>query len=97
MPKWSSSRSRTTPSRRCARTWPRSRRSPEDRPALTGPAARADTGTIARHLEALAARAPETVEAYVALARVATRLAVEAGSLPSEGGLRVDEVLARWR
>jgi 2-amino-4-hydroxy-6-hydroxymethyldihydropteridine diphosphokinase len=64
--------------------------------ALTGPAVRGDTGTIARNLAALAERAPEAVPAYVALARVAASLAVRSGRLTSEGRARVEEVLRRW-
>jgi predicted short-subunit dehydrogenase-like oxidoreductase (DUF2520 family) len=37
--------------------------------ALTGPVARGDAGTIARHIAALRAVAPDSVPAYVALAR----------------------------
>jgi predicted short-subunit dehydrogenase-like oxidoreductase (DUF2520 family) len=64
--------------------------------ALTGPAARGDTGTIERNLAALAERAPEAVAAYVSLARVAAGLAVRSGKLNPEGAARVEEVLRRW-
>jgi predicted short-subunit dehydrogenase-like oxidoreductase (DUF2520 family) len=65
--------------------------------ALTGPASRGDAGTIARHLSALATRAPDVVEPYVALARVAAGLASESGRLSEEGRLRLEEALAGWR
>lgn len=65
--------------------------------ALTGPAARGDVGTISRNLEALAGFAPEAVEPYVALARVASSMAVGSGRLPAEELSRVEEVLDRWR
>lgn len=65
--------------------------------ALTGPATRGDVGTIARNLDALAARAPEAIPSYVALARVAAALAVRGGRLSSEGEAKVEEVLQRWR
>ncbi|HEV8571655.1 MAG TPA: DUF2520 domain-containing protein [Actinomycetota bacterium] len=70
----------------------------EDGPAaaLTGPAARGDAGTVRRNLEALEAHAPDTVPAYVALARVAVSLAEESGQLDAEGRARVEEVL-EWR
>jgi predicted short-subunit dehydrogenase-like oxidoreductase (DUF2520 family) len=65
--------------------------------ALTGPAARGDTQTVARHLAALSSGAPDVVESYVALARAAARLASEAGRLSEEGRLALEEELARWR
>jgi predicted short-subunit dehydrogenase-like oxidoreductase (DUF2520 family) len=49
--------------------------------ALTGPVARGDAGTIARHLAALAASAPDSVPAYRALARRTAGRAVAAGRL----------------
>jgi predicted short-subunit dehydrogenase-like oxidoreductase (DUF2520 family) len=64
--------------------------------ALTGPASRGDVGTIARNLAALAERAPEAVSAYIALARLAARLATRSGRLSSEGRAQVEEVLGRW-
>jgi predicted short-subunit dehydrogenase-like oxidoreductase (DUF2520 family) len=64
--------------------------------ALTGPAVRGDAATIARNLEALSARAPWAVDAYVEMARVAVDLAVRGGRLPSEGRARVEEVLGEW-
>jgi predicted short-subunit dehydrogenase-like oxidoreductase (DUF2520 family) len=67
------------------------------RAAITGPAARGDSGTIRRNLDALAARAPETVTAYVALARVALGLAVASGRLDEGGAEAVREVLDQWR
>jgi len=65
--------------------------------ALTGPAARGDAGTVARHLQALADRAPDAVQSYVALARSAATLAVQNGSLSEEGRRAVEEVLTPWR
>jgi predicted short-subunit dehydrogenase-like oxidoreductase (DUF2520 family) len=65
--------------------------------ALTGPAVRADAGTIERNLQALAGADPTAVSAYVALADVALDLAERAGRLSPEGRRRVEEVLARWR
>jgi len=64
--------------------------------ALTGPAVRGDAGTVERNLEAVAAAAPDAVDAYVALARQALRLGVDAGRLEPAGRDRVEEVLARW-
>jgi predicted short-subunit dehydrogenase-like oxidoreductase (DUF2520 family) len=64
--------------------------------ALTGPAARGDAGTIRRNLEALAARVPESVAAYVVLARAALDLAEQAGRLPADRRTAVEEVLAEW-
>jgi predicted short-subunit dehydrogenase-like oxidoreductase (DUF2520 family) len=64
--------------------------------ALTGPAARGDVGTIERNLEALDAHAPEARAAYVALARMAAEMALDAGRLTEEGRKQVEEVLDRW-
>jgi predicted short-subunit dehydrogenase-like oxidoreductase (DUF2520 family) len=65
--------------------------------ALTGPAVRGDAATVSRNLEALAARAPEAVRPYVALAELALELAERGGRLTAGGRASVDEVLARWR
>jgi predicted short-subunit dehydrogenase-like oxidoreductase (DUF2520 family) len=65
-------------------------------PALTGPAARGDAGTIARNLEALDASAPWAVASYVEMARVALDLAARSGRLPAQRRREIDDVLARW-
>jgi predicted short-subunit dehydrogenase-like oxidoreductase (DUF2520 family) len=52
--------------------------------ALTGPVARGDAGTVTAHLQALAARAPEAVAAYVAMARLTADRALAAGLLRPE-------------
>ncbi|WP_433530188.1 Rossmann-like and DUF2520 domain-containing protein [Micromonospora sp. CA-263727] len=49
--------------------------------ALTGPVARGDAGTVERHLARLAVTAPESVAAYLALARRTADRAVAAGRL----------------
>jgi predicted short-subunit dehydrogenase-like oxidoreductase (DUF2520 family) len=49
--------------------------------ALTGPVSRGDAGTVAGHLGTLAARAPESVPAYLALARRTADRAIAAGRL----------------
>ncbi|MER5459051.1 Rossmann-like and DUF2520 domain-containing protein [Micromonospora sp. NPDC002389] len=49
--------------------------------ALTGPVSRGDAGTVERHLAVLAATAPESVGAYLALARRTADRAVAAGRL----------------
>ncbi len=49
--------------------------------ALTGPVARADAGTIARHVEALRRVAPDSVPAYLALARRTADRAIASGRL----------------
>jgi len=67
------------------------------RRALTGPASRGDVGTVARNLQALADRAPDAVESYLALARVAGRLASEDGRLSERDRARLEEALARWK
>lgn len=49
--------------------------------ALTGPIARGDRDTMARHAEALAAHVPHLLSTYVALATETVHLAVRAGRL----------------
>jgi predicted short-subunit dehydrogenase-like oxidoreductase (DUF2520 family) len=49
--------------------------------ALTGPVARGDTATIARHLAALAEHAPEVLDAYRAVLARCIEVAVAKGSL----------------
>ncbi|SCE84873.1 Rossmann-like and DUF2520 domain-containing protein [Micromonospora chokoriensis] len=49
--------------------------------ALTGPVSRGDAGTVERHLTRLAATAPESVPAYLALARRTADRAIAAGRL----------------
>jgi predicted short-subunit dehydrogenase-like oxidoreductase (DUF2520 family) len=61
--------------------------------ALTGPVARGDADTVASHLRALRAVAPETVPAYVALARLTADRALAAGSLAPGDAQRLLGVL----
>jgi predicted short-subunit dehydrogenase-like oxidoreductase (DUF2520 family) len=49
--------------------------------ALTGPVSRGDAGTVAGHLAVLGASAPESVPAYLALARRTADRAIAAGRL----------------
>jgi predicted short-subunit dehydrogenase-like oxidoreductase (DUF2520 family) len=49
--------------------------------ALTGPVARGDAGTIAKHIATLAAVAPDSVPVYLALARRTADRAIAAGRL----------------
>lgn len=49
--------------------------------ALTGPVSRGDAGTVERHLARLASTAPESVPAYLALARRTADRAIAAGRL----------------
>ncbi|WP_262282713.1 Rossmann-like and DUF2520 domain-containing protein [Micromonospora sp. MA102] len=59
--------------------------------ALTGPVSRGDAGTVRRHLERLAATAPESVPPYLALARRTADRAVAAGRLrPVDAALLLD-------
>lgn len=51
--------------------------------ALTGPVVRNDAGTLAGHLAVLRATAPESVPAYLALARRTADRAIAAGRLPA--------------
>jgi predicted short-subunit dehydrogenase-like oxidoreductase (DUF2520 family) len=61
--------------------------------ALTGPVARGDADTVASHLRALRAVAPEAVPAYVALARLTADRALAAGSLAPGDAQRLLGVL----
>jgi predicted short-subunit dehydrogenase-like oxidoreductase (DUF2520 family) len=65
--------------------------------ALTGPVSRGDAGTVARHLERLAAVAPDSVPAYVAMARRTADRAIAAGRLRPLDAERLLDVLANPR
>lgn len=62
--------------------------------ALTGPVARGDAGTVAGHLRTLSQRAPDSVAAYVALARRTADRAIGSGQLRSVNAEALLEVLA---
>jgi predicted short-subunit dehydrogenase-like oxidoreductase (DUF2520 family) len=49
--------------------------------ALTGPVSRGDAGTVRRHVEAIGATAPDSVAAYLALARRTADRAIGSGQL----------------
>ena len=59
--------------------------------ALTGPVSRGDAGTVARHLERIP---PESVAAYLALARRTADRAIAAGRLRPSDAIRLLDVLA---
>lgn len=66
--------------------------------ALTGPVARGDAGTVARHLEVLRSVAPETLPVYVALARLTAERAMSSGMLsPDQAGELLDVLSDRRR
>jgi predicted short-subunit dehydrogenase-like oxidoreductase (DUF2520 family) len=62
--------------------------------ALTGPVARGDAETVAGHVEALRASAPEALPAYLALARLTASRAMAAGMLGADDARRLLDVLA---
>jgi predicted short-subunit dehydrogenase-like oxidoreductase (DUF2520 family) len=62
--------------------------------ALTGPVARGDAETVASHIEALAAAAPQTLPAYLALARLTADRALAAGLLKAPDAQRLLDVLS---
>lgn len=62
--------------------------------ALTGPVARGDAGTIAKHLAVLAATAPDSVPVYLALARRTADRAIASGRLRPVDAEPLLEVLA---
>jgi predicted short-subunit dehydrogenase-like oxidoreductase (DUF2520 family) len=61
---------------------------------LTGPLARGDEGTVARHLEVLAGASPRALTAYRALARLTVSRALAAGLLSPADAQRLLDVLA---
>ncbi len=61
---------------------------------LTGPVARADAETVAGHVEALRAAAPEALPAYLALARLTAARALAAGTLTAPDAQLLLDVLA---
>lgn len=61
--------------------------------ALTGPVARGDVTTVRAHLDALEDAAPDTRDAYVALARATTDRAARDGRLDAATADRLDEAL----
>ncbi len=61
--------------------------------ALTGPAMRGDADTVARHIDEIGNASPQSADLYVALARVTTRRAVDAGLLrEAEGDVVLDAI-----
>jgi predicted short-subunit dehydrogenase-like oxidoreductase (DUF2520 family) len=62
--------------------------------ALTGPVSRGDAETVARHLDRLAAIAPESVPPYLALARRTADRAIAAGRLRPADAESLLDVLA---
>lgn len=62
--------------------------------ALTGPVARGDAETVAAHLAALRAAAPEALPVYLALARLTATRALAAGTLAASDAQRLLDVLA---
>lgn len=61
--------------------------------ALTGPIVRGDVNTVAAHLEEIAAKAPQTMESYVALGRATLSRAVTDGRLVPIRALRINQLL----
>ena len=62
--------------------------------ALTGPVARGDAGTVAAHVEQLAAVGSTSVAAYVAMARLTADRALAAGTLKPEAAATLLEALS---
>jgi predicted short-subunit dehydrogenase-like oxidoreductase (DUF2520 family) len=63
---------------------------------LTGPVARGDADTVARHIEVLAAASPQALSAYLALARLTAGRALAAGLLSPPDARRLLDVLASF-
>ena len=61
---------------------------------LTGPVARGDAETVARHIRALQAASPEALPAYLAMARLTADRALAAGTLTAPNAQRLLGVLA---
>jgi predicted short-subunit dehydrogenase-like oxidoreductase (DUF2520 family) len=64
---------------------------------LTGPVARGDAETVAGHVDALRADAPEALPAYLALARLTATRALASGTLSAPDARRLLDVLAEAR
>jgi predicted short-subunit dehydrogenase-like oxidoreductase (DUF2520 family) len=62
--------------------------------ALTGPVARGDADTVASHVAALTAVAPQALPAYLALARLTADRALAAGTLAANDAQRLLDVLS---
>jgi predicted short-subunit dehydrogenase-like oxidoreductase (DUF2520 family) len=62
--------------------------------ALTGPVARGDAGTVAKHLAAIAGQAPEAVAAYVEMSRLTAVRALAAGTLSADRAAALLDVLS---
>ncbi|MCL4370363.1 MAG: DUF2520 domain-containing protein [Chloroflexi bacterium] len=60
---------------------------------LTGPIARGDVGTIEKHIDALAARAPETLRAYQEMGRQTIPIALAKGKLSPEAAAVLIDLL----
>ena len=61
--------------------------------AVAGPYVRGDLGTIRKHVETLAARAPEVLPLYRELARAAVPFGVEKGALSPEIAPQIEAIL----
>ena len=61
--------------------------------AVTGPYVRGDLGTIRKHVEALAARAPDVLPLYRELARAAVPFGVEKRALSAETAQQIETIL----
>jgi len=62
--------------------------------ALTGPVARGDAETIAAHVNAISAAAPQALPAYLAMARLTADRALAAGTLAAADAQRLLGVLS---
>ncbi|HVX68505.1 MAG TPA: DUF2520 domain-containing protein [Mycobacteriales bacterium] len=62
--------------------------------ALTGPVARGDAGTVAKHLQTLAEHAPESLDAYIAMGRLTAARALASGTLDVDQAAALLDVLA---
>jgi predicted short-subunit dehydrogenase-like oxidoreductase (DUF2520 family) len=65
--------------------------------ALTGPVSRGDAGTVAKHLDRLAATSPDSMPSYLALARRTADRAIAAGRLRPVDAESLLDVLAAPR
>lgn len=61
---------------------------------LTGPIARGDIGTVAKHLEALESRAPSILDAYRALGLQAIPVALGKGKIDAESAAKLRDLLS---
>ena len=65
--------------------------------AVAGPYARGDVGTVRKHLETLASRAPDVLPLYCELALAGLSFSMEKGTLKPDGAEAIRELVERFK